>query len=483
MNRFFKILIVFLLFSLCLQAQQDNEKSLLEKVLNNQYLLRSDSEKAYENILILLEEAIATGNQVSELTLLANICRYHSQHKNIAELIKASDNLHLKAIQYRDREFEVIAKRYMAEAYGANGMYLEAIEELKDALRILDKIVPQTDNTHNTRANIYISTSNFYKLLKQPETSIKYLKLTDKENKKIKDTSQVSFLEYLNNSNLAAAYLNINIDSAAYYVKKSIDIKPAHMGEDDIMIRNYLLLGTISMRMNEIDSALYYFQNSEELIIKTGVRTNLADAYTALIEYYKMTGDHSQEQAYINKLREHEIEQNQNRNRSLHKIIEKERTDRDLKHAEYKKNIILISIISVFIILITWISFYFHRKRLYEKHEKISADYLAQQENQEKINTTIYSEIIEKVKQNDKSFMISFNETFPDFSNKLLAINPKLVQSEIEFCALLKLNLSTKEIATYRYIQPKTVQNKKYHIRKRLNIPDSMDIYNWFNNM
>src|SRR5690554_8141648 len=102
MNRFFKILIVFLLFSLCLQAQQDNEKSLLEKVLNNQYLLRSDSEKAYENILILLEEAIATGNQVSELTLLANICRYHSQHKNIAELIKASDNLHLKAIQYRE---------------------------------------------------------------------------------------------------------------------------------------------------------------------------------------------------------------------------------------------------------------------------------------------------------------------------------------------------------------------------------------------
>lgn len=73
-----------------------------------------------------------------------------------------------------------------------------------------------------------------------------------------------------------------------------------------------------------------------------------------------------------------------------------------------------------------------------------------------------------------------FDEMFPGFSKKLLEINPQIVQSEIEFCSLLKLKISTKDIARYKYITPKTVQNKKYLIRKKLNIPKEIDIYQWF---
>ena len=91
-----------------------------------------------------------------------------------------------------------------------------------------------------------------------------------------------------------------------------------------------------------------------------------------------------------------------------------------------------------------------------------------------------YSALIEMVKTNDPAFFSAFQEIFPDFFKKLSDINPNLVLSEIEFCALLKLNLSTKDIARYRFIEPRTVQNKKYRIRKRLNIPNDMDIYHWF---
>lgn len=76
--------------------------------------------------------------------------------------------------------------------------------------------------------------------------------------------------------------------------------------------------------------------------------------------------------------------------------------------------------------------------------------------------------------------MANFVEAFPDFSQKLLSINPKLVQSEIEFCALLKLKIHTKDISVYKNIEVKTVRNKKYLIRKKLNIPDGIDIYQWF---
>jgi len=69
---------------------------------------------------------------------------------------------------------------------------------------------------------------------------------------------------------------------------------------------------------------------------------------------------------------------------------------------------------------------------------------------------------------------------FPDFTPKLIKTNPNLNQSDIEFCALLKLKIPTSDIARYKFITIKSVQNKKYLIRKKLDIPKGVDIYNWF---
>jgi DNA-binding CsgD family transcriptional regulator len=72
---------------------------------------------------------------------------------------------------------------------------------------------------------------------------------------------------------------------------------------------------------------------------------------------------------------------------------------------------------------------------------------------------------------------------YPDFENKLLDINPKLTNSELEFCAFLRLNFSSKEIANYTFISVRTVQNKKYRLRNKLKIPNETDTYVFFNNM
>lgn len=88
--------------------------------------------------------------------------------------------------------------------------------------------------------------------------------------------------------------------------------------------------------------------------------------------------------------------------------------------------------------------------------------------------------LIELVKENNPAFLMYFEEVYPGFSDKLLKINPKINQTELEFCALLKLKMPTKEIAKYKFIAPKTVQNKRYLIRKKLNIPQAIDTYQWF---
>ncbi|UPT71074.1 MAG: LuxR C-terminal-related transcriptional regulator [Flavobacterium sp. JAD_PAG50586_2] len=115
------------------------------------------------------------------------------------------------------------------------------------------------------------------------------------------------------------------------------------------------------------------------------------------------------------------------------------------------------------------------------RQEKVSEEYLKEHGEVKTVDEGTLSRLMEMVKNDDEIFMSAFHNSFPAFLEKLRVIHPAIVPSEIEFCALLKLNLSTKDIARYKNIEPKSVQNKKYRIRKKLNIPDDVDIYFWFN--
>ncbi|MCU7616580.1 LuxR C-terminal-related transcriptional regulator [Chryseobacterium sp. PBS4-4] len=88
-------------------------------------------------------------------------------------------------------------------------------------------------------------------------------------------------------------------------------------------------------------------------------------------------------------------------------------------------------------------------------------------------------EILRLAKENSPRLLSKFKSLYPDFFEKLTEIQPNLQNSELIFCIYLKLNLSTKEIATYTFVTPKAVQNRKNRIRKKLNIASSVDIYKW----
>jgi len=84
------------------------------------------------------------------------------------------------------------------------------------------------------------------------------------------------------------------------------------------------------------------------------------------------------------------------------------------------------------------------------------------------------------VKKNDSSFMIKFHEFFPAFVAKLnRAAKPSLNSAEMEICAYAKLNFSTKEIALYRKHTVRSVENRKYRIRKKLKMNPTEDFILW----
>lgn len=89
----------------------------------------------------------------------------------------------------------------------------------------------------------------------------------------------------------------------------------------------------------------------------------------------------------------------------------------------------------------------------------------------------------ELAKENSPEFFTRFNEVYPEFRNKLLEISPRSKTSELTFCAYLFLNFSTKDIAEFTFTSPRTVQTRKYNIRKKFNIPTDEDLYIWIQNI
>jgi DNA-binding CsgD family transcriptional regulator len=62
------------------------------------------------------------------------------------------------------------------------------------------------------------------------------------------------------------------------------------------------------------------------------------------------------------------------------------------------------------------------------------------------------------------------------FYERLRQRTPDLSPTELEICGLIRLNLSSKEIASIRNIEPKSVDMSRYRLRQKLNLKQGEDL-------
>jgi tetratricopeptide (TPR) repeat protein/DNA-binding CsgD family transcriptional regulator len=87
-------------------------------------------------------------------------------------------------------------------------------------------------------------------------------------------------------------------------------------------------------------------------------------------------------------------------------------------------------------------------------------------------------------KQNPWDEMIKkFKLLHPQFINKLNQDYPQLSKNDIEFCSLIRMNLSSKEISSILRITTDSVFTKKYRILKKLNLNKDIDLNSWINSL
>ena len=70
---------------------------------------------------------------------------------------------------------------------------------------------------------------------------------------------------------------------------------------------------------------------------------------------------------------------------------------------------------------------------------------------------------------NDR-FEKHFEDVYPGFFKSLIRHSSKLTQNDLRFCAYLKMNQSTDEIAKLTSISIRTVESKKYRVKKKFKI-------------
>ncbi|MBN2776180.1 MAG: hypothetical protein JXR36_00965 [Bacteroidales bacterium] len=188
------------------------------------------------------------------------------------------------------------------------------------------------------------------------------------------------------------------------------------------------------------------------------------------------------------------------------------------KESELRRqdNVMLIIIIIILIIsLLAAISIYrLNRKNLLQekniakmKAKILEIDYA--KKNQELsgaiANVVSYNKVLESVKtaisqknqqeaisilnaninteQNWHSFLLSFNQSFPDFFSQLKIKHPNLSENEIKLCALLKAGFKSKDIAGILSIAQTSVDKGRQRLRKKINVDADIDLIEYFKNL
>jgi len=73
-------------------------------------------------------------------------------------------------------------------------------------------------------------------------------------------------------------------------------------------------------------------------------------------------------------------------------------------------------------------------------------------------------------------FKLYFEQINESFFDELKKLNPNLTGNDYKLCALIKLNMSVKEMASVLNISPDSLKNARYRLKKKLNLKEEENL-------
>jgi DNA-binding CsgD family transcriptional regulator/cell division protein FtsB len=250
---------------------------------------------------------------------------------------------------------------------------------------------------------------------------------------------------------------------------------------------NSWIRGLVEYKKKTFNKSIVSFEKAIRIAKEYNMCGILVEMYPEVAKSYNAIGDFKTEAYLLKRTQSISDSLETERNRTLDLVINPEK---EKKESLFSKNNIFIGL--AFILTLILLTFLIHRYNKREKlilkaeheseetveNEKLNVEELEAEElDIEKLNY-----IMELAKTNNV-FYFKFLELFPTFSQTLLKISSGLSSSDLEYCALIRLNFDSKQIAVYKKVTVGSVDSKKHRIRKKFNISSNENMHIWLINI
>ncbi|WP_223606240.1 hypothetical protein [Chryseobacterium sp. OSA05B] len=481
---FFFSLSVFLGSFSCTQNLTDDQ---LKKIIRDIDLMPANDKDILkiQNIIKKCEACEGTG--------YLKIARIYSKNDNNAKALEYIEKINSRQLITADTSLEEFfsLKCLQSNIYIYSGEYVKALDELNEF-----SAEPRAKNYPYYNYFILLMRGSINIFMQNNAESLRCFREAYKISKLCREKKNLDMIpgkkhqaqiedSYKSTAYLAAVYLGMDkLDSARMYIKEALgnadhldDVRNA-----DIKYYTYQTAGSVYMEDQDYGKAQNYYLMAKKIEEKYLPRydTKLA-VYNSLLELYEREGRKDSINYYLKK-----IVELQKNNSKTGINFNKSLDIRDRKQMQNLKssNEILIDTLVIILVVSTgliYFAFFFYKKYKEKTLDKKDIP-LSDLTGMDQYNES-FKEVVLLAKGNKPEFLTRFNQLFPEFSAKILSVNDAVQSSELRFCAYLYLNFSTKDIAEYTYISVRTVQTKKYKLRKKLNIPGDIDVYVWLDNL
>jgi len=468
------------LYDEAIEAYDKAEKIIGNNLTSNQYAdlcnnradiysLRGNYTLAIEDYL-LAEKIYKLTNQNSSLAVVYN--NLGTENRNL-QLYNKSIEYYKQAIEINDaaNDFQNLAKNYsnMGVSYEAIDSFATAVEYYKKSLAISERI----------ESNIGIAQ---------------------------------------NNVNLGSIYFkNNDYKTALAFFNNSLEI----CKKDKItygLVLNYMNIGNTNIHIKNYETAIVNLDSALVYAKKMGLPKEESQVYERLMTVYKDKGDFKNAfnfQSLFNEINDSLVTTEKHKQivelQTKYETVKNQKTIAQLSEKQIKQELTIgyLLVLALLLALLTgW--FFYRRKRSLQENKiaeitaenmkleiQIKNNELVQkslnishlQENNKhiasdieallktsKISNNNLNQLLKKIKSSSKNtsiwdeFDLRFKEIHGEFYSKIIAVYPNLYPVELRVVALLRLNLTTKEIAEIMQRSVKTIENNRGIIRKKMNL-------------
>lgn len=470
---------LILLFPFFLFAQQKITPTVIDNRLekSNALLFEGQTDNMIKLNLSILEDSKRINYPKGKVYACYNLALAFSMQYRYNK-----SNYYLKLMESEfknldDEDEEISMNLLYSMNYKGIKMYDEALKKLRKNIVLANNIKVDSIR-YSSNAMTLVEMAKSYIEKKSYDSATYYCKRVIEEVKKPKNlNSGLNTSLKITLLILTEAKLKENkIDSAEYYIK-SAQAVPIVLGNNEF--RTFKLLGEINETKKQYDSAITDYKKAIELAAKVKNLKKLLELYSLISGVYEKTGQKDYEKQYTLKYNilndSLKTIEDANLKDTVDLLVEEKQKPMEDKNNRLLYIIFIVGIGSVIFIFLV-------NNRIRKKNKILNVKEQETKVLTQKLNVA-FEEVIQLAKNNDPEFLARFQEVYPNFFPKLLQIEPQLQNSELKFCALLFLNFSTKDIASYTFVQPQSIQIRKNRLRKRLNISSGEDLYIWMKNV